>query len=75
MATPEQRQQKTRLRQMGASPDGLICCAGKVCGCIEVKCPYFERDACLKSQFYCNKDENNVVTLNEGRLICGANQS
>ena len=53
---------------LGASPDGLVCCAGKVCGCIEIKCPFSARDklvgdACMKSQFFCTKDENNVVTL------------
>lgn len=53
---------------LGASPDGLVYYAGKLCGCIEIKCPYSAReklvsDACLNSQFFCKKDENNMVTL------------
>ena len=53
---------------LGASPDGLVCFGGKICGCIEIKCPYSARDklisdACLKPQFFCKNDGNNI-TLN-----------
>ena len=53
---------------LGASPDGLVCYAGEVRGCIEVKCPFSARDqmvseACSMQQFFCMKDENNKVTL------------
>ena len=53
---------------MGASPDGLVCYDGQVRGCVEIKCPYSARDksvvdACSMPQFYCNKDENDKITL------------
>ena len=55
---------------MGASPDGLVCYDGQVRGCVEIKCPYSARDksvvdACSMPQFYCNKDENDKITLKQ----------
>ena len=49
---------------LGASPDGLVCYGGEVCGCIEVKCPDKSvSEACSMPQFYCTKDENDTVKL------------
>lgn len=45
------------IRAILVPPDGLVYFDGKMCGCIEIKCPYSAReklvsDACLKSQFF-----------------------